>query len=463
LRYLSKPIEFVARSRQFWTKFTSGSVNRRIFGAALTVGMMTALVGVFSLLKDILVAARFGRGDEIDAFLLAWVIPGFLVNLVAGSFNVSLIPTYIQVLETQGRESAQKLLSKVMVLSLGLLIIVTILMILVAPWYLSLIARGFSVQKSQLTLHLLWMLAPWLVLSGIIVIAGAVLNAQERFTLMALSPSITPIIIIFFLLIRSSWGIYGLPLAFLLGATLELVVLGIALRHQKISLLPKWDKNSKLDESVRQVIRQYLPMIAGSFIQGSNNLIDQSMAAILAPGSIAALHYGNKLITIPMTLSSIALSRAVMPYLSKMTASQDWENLKYTIEKYLKLIFFSAVPLTIFIILISEPLIRIVFQRGVLTNEDTKIISQIQSCYSLQIPFTIAGIVIVRVISSLKANHILMKAAVWNCLLNILLNFILIKLMGISGIALSTSFVMLYSYIYVGFHSSKLIKQKQVN
>jgi putative peptidoglycan lipid II flippase len=460
LRYLFKPLEFVVKSRKFWTSFTSGSINRRIFGAAMTVGVLTALMGVFSLLKEILVAARFGRGDEIDAFLFAWLITGFLVTVVAETFHVSLIPTYIQVLEQQGRESAQKLLSKVMVLCLGLLLVVTVLMLVLAPWYISLIARGFSMQKSQLTLHMLWMLAPRIMLQGIIVIAGAVLNAGERFALMSLSPSITPIITILFLLIRSSWEIYVLPLSFLLGTTLELVVLGITLRQQKISLLPKLYKSDRLDESVRQVIGQYFPMIVGSLIHGSNVLIDQSMATMLAPGSIAALNYGNKLITIPIALSSIALTRAVMPYLSQMTASKDWKNLKCTVEKYLKLIFFSALPLTIFIILISEPLIRIVFQRGVLTNEDTKIISQIQSCYSLQIPFYIAGIVMLRVISSLKANHIIMKGSVFNCILNILLNFILIKLMGVSGIALSTSLVMIFSYFYIIYHFYKYFDKK---
>ena len=187
------------------------------------------------------------------------------------------------------------------------------------------------------------------------------------------------------------------------------------------------------------------------------------MAAMLSPGSVAALNYGIKLFALPITLITTALGTAVFPYFSKMIADRHWKQIKNTTKKYLKFIFLFTIPLTILLLIISEPLVRIMFQRGAFTAEDTQIVSRVQSCYALQIPFYVAGIMMVRLISSLKGNYILMKASMLNLILNIVLNFVLLKWMGVSGFALSTSFVMLYSYLYVSYHSSKLMRSNFVN
>ncbi|HAC66273.1 MAG TPA: virulence factor MviN [Cyanothece sp. UBA12306] len=421
---------------------------------------MTALGKLISVIKELVVAWRFGLSDDLDAFFIALIVPSFLVTVIGNSFNTALIPTYIQVREQQGMKAAQKLFSGAMVFSLILLLLVTIVMGVTAPFFLPLIASGFNRAKLGLTVDLLVNISPWLILTGSITIIRGVLNAGERFALAAFSPAITPTITILLLLVNPSWGVNALTFGLICGAFLELILLGMALKGQGIYLLPKW---SGFNEDLRQVIGQYMPMIAGACLMSSTNIVDQSMAATLSSGSVTALNYGNKLIALPITLIVTALGTSVTPYFAKMVANEDWKQIQDTFKRYLKWIFLFTIPLTGFIIIISEPLVRIMFQRGSFTAEDTQIVSKIQACYALQIPFSIGGILVVRLISSLKANHILMKAAIWNLLLNIILNFIFMKWIGVSGIALSTSFVMLYSYTYVTRHSSKLIKQTQAN
>jgi putative peptidoglycan lipid II flippase len=144
----------------YWKKFTTGSPNRQIFGAAITVALMTVFVKVAAVGKELVVAWRFGTGDELDAFLIALIIPSFIINVVAGSFNAALIPTYVQVREQEGMAAAQRLFSGVMVWSLGLLGITTLLMVAAAPLYLTWIAQGFSPEKLSLTFRLLCLIAP---------------------------------------------------------------------------------------------------------------------------------------------------------------------------------------------------------------------------------------------------------------------------------------------------------------
>ncbi|MGK7887262.1 MAG: murein biosynthesis integral membrane protein MurJ [Crocosphaera sp.] len=450
-----KSIQLVKKSNLFKT-LTSGSVNQKIFSATILVALMTALGKVISVAKELVVAWSLGVSDDLDAFFIALIIPSFFVTVIANSFNVSLIPTYIDVRERKGIEAAQKLFSGAIVFSFTLLALMSTMMVVSCPVFLPRIGQGFNEAKLNLTFNLLLIISPWLVFTGIITIIRGVLNAGERFALAAFSPTITPAITILLLVIKPSLGVYALALGLIIGAFLELVLLGMMLTRQGIYFLPKW---SGFDEDLRQVIAQYIPMIAGACLMGSTTLVDQSMAAMLSPGSVSALNYGNKLIALPITIIVTGLGTAVFPYFSQMTADRDWKQIKNTIKKYLRLIFLFTIPFTIFLLIISETLVRIMFQRGAFTAEDTQIVSRIQSCYALQIPFYVAGVLLVRLISSLKGNHILMKAAIWNLMLNIVLNFLLLKWMGVAGIALSTSLVRLYSYTYVSYYSYKLLRK----
>lgn len=449
----SLPVQNISK---IWNKLTKGSVNRQIFGAALTVGIGTALVKGIAVVKELVVAWKFGTGDDLDAFLIALLIPAFIVNVVAGSFNAALIPTYIRVREQDGKDAAQKLFSGVTIWSLALLGITTILMMVTAPLYLPLIASGFSSEKLNLTFNLLCTIAPFVLLSGIIAIWSAVLNAGERFVLASLSPILTPLITIGVLLAFSSLGSFALAAGLFGGAVLEILLLGVALHQQRISVLPKW---YGFDPHLRQVAGQFIPMLAGSFMMCSAGLVDQSMAAMLSPGSVAALNYGNRVIALPITLATTALSTAVIPYFSKMVVHQDWKSVRYTLNYYLKIIFIVTVPLALLFVIFSEQIVALLFQRGSFTVNDTHLVANIEFYFAFQIPFYVASVLILRLISAIQLNQIIMRVSGLNFIINIVLNYVFMQWIGISGIALSTSCVYLFSFSYM-FINAKFILRK---
>lgn len=439
----------------FWRKLTSGSTNRQIFGAALTVGLGTALVKIAAMAKELVVAWKFGTQDELDAFYIALVVPSFVINVIAGSFNSAFIPTYIQVLHKQGVRAAQKLFSNATLTNIGLLVIAAIFIVITAPVYLQLIASGFSSQKLGLTFNLLLVIAPFILLSGINEIWGAVFNAQERFALYALVPIITPSIGVIFLFGLESWGIFALASAILCGGLIEILILGVGLKKQGISLYPKW---YGFDSNLRQVNNQYAPMIAGSLMICSAGTIDQVMAAMLSPGSVAALNYGNRLIASPISLMSVALGTAVIPYFSKMVSSGNWKGVSHTLRRYLSIVFLITVPFAVIMFAFSKPIVELFFQRGSFTSEDTILVAQIQAYYALQIPFYIANILVVRLISSMRQNQLLMWVSGFNLIINILGNFVFMQWLGIKGIALSTSCVYLFSFLYLLIAANKQLK-----
>jgi len=280
-------------------------------------------------------------------------------------------------------------------------------------------------------------------LSGVAVAWTAVLNAGEHFGLPALSAMLTPLsIIAFLLLLGKSWGIYTLAAGTVTGVALQAGVLGRLLKIRGVRLEPRWHG---WDPSLRNVIGQYAPMLAGALLMGSTELVDQSMAAMLEPGSVAALNYARKIVTLFIVVGATPLGTAALPYFSQMVANQDWSGCRHTLRVYSRSILLVTVPVTLGLAVFSHPLVRIVFERGAFTAADTSVVSRVQALLSLQIPFYILANLGVRLISALKRNWVLMAIAGVNMIDNIVFNLILMRYLGVAGIALSTSFVYLIS------------------
>lgn len=436
-----------------------GSINRRIFSALMTVGALTGLVKLISTAKEIVVAHQFGVGDGLDAFLMAFMLPSVAISVVAGSFNAALIPTYIQVRDREGSQAAQDLFSSMIIWAAMLLITVSILMALVAPYAFAYLASGFGPEKLALTRKLFFVLLPVLPLSGLLVTWAAVLNAGERFALAAITPMITPLAVILVVSVLSSnWGIYAFAVAILVGAGLEGLILARGLRRQGISVVPRWQG---FTPAVRQVIKQYAPMIFAGCLMSSTGLVDQSMAAMLSPGSVSILNYGNKVVGVVIGLGSIALSTAILPQFSRMVAAGNWSGVRNTLKTYTRLTLVATIPLTLLLAVLSRFLVSVLFQHGAFTESNTIDVATVQSLYILQLPFYVTGVLFVRLISALKANHVLMWGTAISFAINITLDYVFMKWLGVGGIALSTSVVYLASFCYLAFMSKRVLRRAE--
>jgi putative peptidoglycan lipid II flippase len=237
---------------------------------------------------------------------------------------------------------------------------------------------------------------------------------------------------------------------------LQATLLGWMLKERGVRLEPCW---YGLHPALRQVIGQYAPMLAGALLMGSTELINQSMAAMLEPGSVAALNYARKVVSLFIVVGAIPLSTAALPYFSQMVANLDWSGCRHTLKTYSWSITLVTVPITLGLVVFSQPLIRIVFQRGAFTALDTRIVSRVLAFLSLQIPFYILANLGVRLVSALKRNSVLMVIAGVNMVLNIIFNLILMRYAGVAGIALSTSFVYLVSCVLVYASIAKSLRR----
>jgi putative peptidoglycan lipid II flippase len=203
-------------------------------------------------------------------------------------------------------------------------------------------------------------------------------------------------------------------------------------------------------------------MLAGAFLMGSTSLVDQSMAAMLAGGSVAALSYGSKIVGAISTTGANALSTAALPYFSKMISANDWNGCRHTLKRYSLLAASVTLPLTLLLMVFSRPLVRLVFQRGAFTAADTELVTWIQIYYAIQIPFYVLSLLFVRFLSSARRNDLLMYASAINLFVDIVLNLFFMRFWGVAGIALSTSIVFLISFAFVSICSIRILSRKRM-
>jgi putative peptidoglycan lipid II flippase len=424
------------------TSATDTNSHRGVVNAALTIATLTAIVRMASAGKELVVAWRFGTSGDLDAFLISVLVPVTIVTVLAGALIASFIPIYIEAKENDSAEVARRFFYSVSGWVVLLLLIVAALVVVAAPWYIRILGSGFSVEKLGLTMKLVWLNSLLILFGGIASFWSAALNAERRFVVPTIAPLGTPLSILIFLWATPNWRTLALVAGSLSGAVLEVVILGIALARIGLTPRIKWPR---INEKVRRMGQQFLPVMSGSVLNSGNFFVDQTMAAMLASGSVAALNYGNRVIQFPLVISSAALGTALMPHLSRLAALKDWRGLDGTVRRFIRLIFLTSLPVTAGIIIFSKPIVGLLFYRGAFTAADVDIVSRIQIFYALQIPGYLANIVIVRLISSVQLNQLILIGTAINLVLNIILNVAFMRWLGVPGIALSTSIVYLCS------------------
>lgn len=435
--------------RNAWFHWVNASVNRKIFSAAVIVAIMTLLVKAVGFVKELSIAYQFGAGDVIGAFYIAWNLPVTLTNISTRAFKIALMPSYYEEMENKGQEAANYFVTNALFWCTGLMVGIAGLLALCAPAILPLMASGFSAGQLALAHSLFLILLVSVVISGISGVWGAILNANNRFALVSSTPAIVSIVTVGMLLwLGHTWGIYALAIGLLLGFALEAVVLGWQLHRVGVSLRPQWPR---LDPAMKQVIQLFWPTVLSSFMMGSTTLVDQSIAGMLGPESVANLAYGNKLVLLTVSMSGLALNTATLPYVTRMATRNEWRNLRHTLSVYSGLIALVTIPLTMVFFLFSEPILALFFQRGAFTAEDVHQVAQIQAMYALQIPFYLLSLLISRAIIALKMHYFFIFGAILTMITNIVLDVLFLHMFGLKGIALSTSGVYLVSWIVSSF------------
>jgi putative peptidoglycan lipid II flippase len=422
-------------------------LSGRVLWQMATVGVATGVVKVAGAAKVILMARAFGMSDGLDAYLIAFVLPSFVADTLTGSLAPALVPAFIEARQKQGRDAALRLYASVLRNAAGLLAVVALVLAALAPWVLRPLASGFDAAKLSLTVKMFLLILPMAPLSALGMTWRAILNSEDRFVVAALAAVATPLVSILFLLeFGRKWGVYSLAAGTLTGGVLETAILAVAIASCGFPVVPRIGASSA---AFGEVLRQYVPLVAGTLLLGGAPMIDQAIAAMLGSGSVAALNYGTRLSTVLVAVGPVAVATAILPHFSRLTAADEWRAARRSLRAYALVIVAVTLPAIALLIGLSQPIVRLFFERGQFTGAATELVAAVQRYSLLQIPPAMVLALVLRFVSSMKLNHLLLRAAALSLALNLMLDLTLGKWIGVAGIALSAAIVQSVALLYL--------------
>lgn len=414
------------------------STTRKIAAGSAILIAGNALGYALALLKEVLVAARFGVGSGMDAFYAAFTVPSLISGVFLATFTAVFIPVFTAC-RAKTPEHAKKL-SDVFITWLTVFLLACSLgLFLLAGPLISLFFPGFRPEQAGAAAALLRQLSWLALLSGGVGMAMGVLSVYRDFSSQAFAPLfVTGAIMASVALFGGSLGVASLSWGTLAGVLLEFLFLAWFVRRSGFRFSPDFDGR---DPELRAMLALIPTFLAAAAMGQVNLVVDRFMASGLSAGSIAALGYADKLVHVPTQVFNASITTAAFPFFAALAASDDMEELKTTLASLVRIAAFVLIPATALLVLTSGSVIRLLFERGAFGPAATSLTSVIFSMYCLQLFFTAVQVLVIRVFLALKEMRVLVLAAAASTVLNISLNLLLMRLIDppAAGIALSTS------------------------
>ncbi|MDO8530393.1 MAG: murein biosynthesis integral membrane protein MurJ [bacterium] len=345
--------------------------TKSISFASLILAGSYFLSAVLGLFRDRLLAGQFGAGNELDVYYAAFTIPDFIaLILVFGAISSAIIPIFSTYL-VDSEDDAWRYASNLLNIFLVFLIAVCLIFIVFAPFFVSLIAPGFSEEKRQMTALLMRIMFLSPVILGISNIVSGILQVFKRFLVTALAPLLYNLgIIIGILFFVPRFGLVGLAFGVVLGGLLHLLIQIPVFLDSGFSYRPIFDfKHAGVVKTLKLMIPRSLGLGAGQL----NTIATTAIASTLATGSIAILNLANNLSAMVVNAFAVSLSTAIFP---AMALTYSKENKKEFEKKFssafLQIIFFT-IPISILIFILRAQIVRVILGTGKFGWMDTRL------------------------------------------------------------------------------------------
>ncbi len=422
------------------------SVNRKIARASIVLITISIFGHSLSLLKEMLVASYFGVSRQMDAYYAAITLPNLLTNILISTFIAAFIPVFVKYRE---QEQATSLMTVSIVVNYVLLLTsaISAFFFIFAPLLIRLCFHGFSPETAHLASNILRAVSVTVVFSSLAGIFSALLNSYESFKWPALlQVSVTVSTMAFLLLTARSLGVYSLAAGLAAGVAFQFAALVVFAYAKGYRYAASLERNSP---ALKEIFAGAAMLLLAVLSSQVNMLVDRVMASFLEVGSLAALGYADKLVQVPLIIFSGSISIAIFPYFSKQAAENKLVEMSESISKSVRMSAFIFIPLTVMAVILAEPVISLLFERGAFTHTATLLTSNIFVCYSFQILFFTVALILYRAILAMRDTAAFLKVALFSIILNIVLNFLFIRLIRppAAGIALSTSLVQAVSCV----------------
>jgi putative peptidoglycan lipid II flippase len=340
----------------------------------LTVSSGTLASRLLGFVRDAMIAALLGTGAVADAFLVAFQLVNVIRRLLSeGALNAALVPAWLRAREAGGPVAAAAFAGRVLATVSAALIIASILIGVLMPFVITALAPGFAGQQTlELAVNNARLMLPYLAFAGPVTVMMALLNAQGRFTLTAFSPLLFNVALIGVMIVLLGWRQDGTDAARVIAATIGIAgflqLLTLALRRGDGTATPL---RIAFDGEMLRFIGKAIPgMIASA---GPQLLV--VAAAIIAsssPSAVSWLYFANRLIELPLGIVGVAMGTVLVPELTRALRGNDRASMVHAESRGLELAVGLALPATLGLIALNEPIVRMLFEHGLFNRADTE-------------------------------------------------------------------------------------------
>lgn len=401
---------------------------------------MTFVSRILGFVRDTLIARVFGAGMLSDAFIVAFKIPNLLRRISAeGAFSQAFVPILSEYKSQRGFDETHHLINRVATWLGLILVVVTILGMLAAPWIVSLVAPGFrgDATKMQLTVELLRITFPYIFFISLVSMAGGVLNTYNKFGV----PAFTPVWLNVAMIVAILWfaPYFNAPIKVLAWAVFVGGFLQLAFQVpflKQIGLLPKFDFKSD-DEGVWRILKLMGPAVLGVSVAQISLILNTIFASFLNTGSVSWLYYADRLMEFPTGVLGVALGTILLPSLSKAYAGKDDREYSQLLDWGLRLTFILAAPAAVALAVLATPLVATLFNYGKFTAVDVLMTQQALIAYSVGL----LGLILVKILApgfyarqNIKTP---VKIAVFTLVMTQLMNLVFVFVLDLQHVGLA--------------------------
>lgn len=415
-------------------------MQRGVALAAALIMVGNIVSRLLGLVREQVMAALFGATGATDAFVAASAVPMIVYDLlIGGAVSAALVPVLVDHLDD--RERFASTVSSLLTLAAGVLCAVSVVLAIAAPAIVAILGGGFDdVQRDQAVSMVRLMLVA-VVFQGLAGVLMAVHYAEKRFAPPAFAPAMYNGGIIVAALTLHTWlGVQSLVLGVILGAVVQLGLQLVGLRSLKLRPTLGLQR-----PEVRLALRLYAPVAMGMIVTIIGIVIDRHLASLLQDGSMTVMSYATRLIQFPLGLVGVAIASAILPTLSEHASAEangDATRLgqyRSTLVAGTRLVFFLMLPALIAILVLRDPLVSAVFERGRFTGGDTARTSLTLLAYAPQLPFTALDQLLIVAFYARKDTRTPVIVGVITVLLYVVTAVVLIGPLDVAGLALANA------------------------
>ncbi len=422
----------------------------------------TALSRVAGLVREVVAASYFGVTAQMSAFTIAFQVPNLVRSLFAdAAIQAAFVPVFTEQLEQGNKREAFRLASSLIFIVTAVLGALTALFILLAPVVMPLFVPEQYADVADLTVSLSKILFPIIVLLGTSGMVVGILNSYDRFGAYAIAPFFWNVVIIAVLVglapaFPEEDEIYAYAIGVLAGTIVQLAIITWDLKNTPYGLrravhaLRSFSRADWHDSNVRRILILMLPVTISLGLININLLINSSIGFLVSEQAPAAIDKAFRIYMLPQGVFSVAITTVLFPTLARYAARADFDRLRSTMANGTRQILVFLVPAAASILVLAEPMTRLVYERGVFDAQSTDLVSEALFWFALSLPFSGVFLLQTRTFFSLQRPWVPTLVGTANLVITAAVAFLLYEPYGIGGIVAATSLATILSVVIGG-------------